>query len=255
MTLVFADWVESQFWLGFFVFLRVGGVVGLAPGFGEQFLPARIRLVTAVLLTVLVVPLTPEITLDTLGVSQLFSIFFIEMAIGLLLGIGVRAFVFALHIAGSIAAQATSLAQLAGSNVTEPAPAVGQVLVISGLALAMIMRLPEHLVVYLVKSYVIFPFGALPLTEGVVPWGIRGLASAFSLGFQLAAPFVAISLLYNLTLGVINRAMPQLMVVFIGAPAITASSLILLALLASVMTMVWWQAFEAYLMAPFPVQP
>ncbi|MDP2567194.1 flagellar biosynthetic protein FliR, partial [Pseudoalteromonas marina] len=80
--------------------LRVGGVVGLAPGFGEQFLPARIRLVTAVLLTVLVVPLTPKITLDTLGVSQLFSIFFIEMAIGLLLGIGVRAFVFALHIAG-----------------------------------------------------------------------------------------------------------------------------------------------------------
>ncbi|MFC3118840.1 flagellar biosynthetic protein FliR [Jhaorihella thermophila] len=38
------------------------------------------------------------------------------------------------------------------------------------------------------------------------------------LPFSLSAPFVIASLLYNLTLGAINRAMPQLMVTLVGAP-------------------------------------
>ena len=48
------------------------------------------------------------------------------------------------------------------------------------------------------------------------------------LAFTLAAPFVLVSVLYNLTLGVINRAMPQLMVVFVGAPVITGLGLAVL---------------------------
>ena len=47
------------------------------------------------------------------------------------------------------------------------------------------------------------------------------MAASFALALSLAAPFVIASLLYNVALGVINKAMPQLMVAFVGAPAIT----------------------------------
>ena len=40
-------------------------------------------------------------------------------------------------------------------------------------------------------------------------------------------------------LGVINRAMPQLMVAFVGAPAITAAGLLLLALAAPILLDIW----------------
>ncbi|MFA5539020.1 MAG: flagellar biosynthetic protein FliR, partial [Gemmobacter sp.] len=54
-------------------------------------------------------------------------------------------------------------------------------------------------------------------------------------------------------LGVINRAMPQLMVAFIGAPALTAGGLILLAVLAPVMLTIWMQALAGQLAAPLSV--
>ena len=54
------------------------------------------------------------------------------------------------------------------------------------------------------------------------------MGRTFALAFSLAAPFVTAALLYNIALGVINRAMPQLSVTFIGAPALTAGGLLLI---------------------------
>jgi flagellar biosynthetic protein FliR len=56
--------------------------------------------------------------------------------------------------------------------------------------------------------------------------------------------------LYNLTLGVINRAMPQLMVTFIGAPAITFVGLLLLLLMAPLMLSVWVKALQGFAANP-----
>ena len=70
-------------------------------------------------------------------------------------------------------------------------------------------------------------------------WGLARIAEAFSLAFLLAAPFVIASFIYNLALGVINRAMPQLMVAFVGAPAITWGGLALLLVTAPVLLGVW----------------
>ena len=63
--------------------------------------------------------------------------------------------------------------------------------------------------------------------------------AAFELAFSLAAPFLAAGLIYNLALGAINRAMPQLMVALVGAPAITGMALLILALAAPTILQVW----------------
>ena len=81
--------------------------------------------------------------------------------------------------------------------------------------------------------------------------GIAQVGHAFALGFTLAAPFVIASLIYNVILGVINKAMPQLMVAFVGAPAITAGGLILLALAAPTMLSLWVDGLGRFLMNPF----
>ena len=62
--------------------------------------------------------------------------------------------------------------------------------------------------------------------------------------------FVVAALLYNLALGAINRAMPQLMVSFVGAPALTLGGLALLALSAPVILTVWRTAMDAALTTP-----
>jgi flagellar biosynthetic protein FliR len=81
--------------------------------------------------------------------------------------------------------------------------------------------------------------------------GIAEISRAFALGFTLAAPFVIASLIYNVTLGVINKAMPQLMVAFVGAPAITAGGLVLLMLAAPLMLSIWVESMALFIMDPF----
>ena len=58
------------------------------------------------------------------------------------------------------------------------------------------------------------------------------------------------SIVYNVTLGVLNKAMPQLMVVLVGAPAITFLALVVLAATAPALLEAWRTAFAAALLDP-----
>jgi flagellar biosynthetic protein FliR len=104
---------------------------------------------------------------------------------------------------------------------------------------------------YFLMTYDMVPFGGVLSPNDVLDVGLAQISSAFSMSFALAAPFVIASLLYNVTLGVINRAMPQLMVSFVGAPAITAAGLILLMLSAPLILSYWLAAFDGFLLSPF----
>ncbi len=77
------------------------------------------------------------------------------------------------------------------------------------------------------------------------------VTDAFGLAVSLAAPFAVASFAYNLALGAINRAMPQLMVAFVGAPAITAGALLLLWIAAPDMLFHWADRLDAVLADPF----
>ncbi len=239
-------------WLNFIVFLRIGPVISLFPGFGEQSVPMRIKLMLALGFTLALTPaLAPELSGAVASPPPLPWLILCETAIGLVIGIGFRLFLLALQTAGSIAAQATSLAQILGNSGATPMPAIGHLLVIGGLALAMILGLHIRLAEMMVLTYALFPVAVLPEASAVTTWGVRQIASAFALAFTLAAPFVIVSVVYNLTLGIINRAMPQLMVVFVGAPVITAGGMILLLLLAPTMLTIWVQAIETFIANPF----
>ncbi|MBQ0751342.1 MAG: flagellar biosynthetic protein FliR [Roseovarius sp.] len=237
-------------WLHAAVFLRVAPIIGLLPGFGEASVPMRIKLVLAIAFTLIV---TPVMSPDFLGHTQAPTVALIlsETLIGLALGLALRLFLMALQMAGSIAAQSTSLAQILGNAGQTPLPAIGHLLATGGVALMMIMGLHVRVAEMIVLSYAVFPVAEFPNVAALTQWGIGRIAQAFSFGFSLAAPFVLISVLYNLTLGIINRAMPQLMVVLVGAPAIMALTLFLLMLVAPTMLVVWLGAFQAFVANPF----
>ena len=58
-----------------------------------------------------------------------------------------------------------------------------------------------------------------------------------------------------IALGAINRAMPQLMVSMVGAPALTLGALALLAVVTPVLLSVWLGVFQDYLADPFRAPP
>lgn len=243
------DLSHAWAWHAFLIFLRVGAAMSLAPGFGEQSLPVRIKLVASIAVTVVLAPLIPVFDQSLWAFTAMLKYLATEVAVGLLIGIGLSLFVLALQTAGSIAAQSTSLSQILGATA-EPMPAMGHILVIGGLALAMATGFHVQILGYLAGSYDLFPPGQMPISSIVAQWGTVQVSLAFQLAFQLSGPFVVISLLYNLALGAINRGMPQLMVAFVGAPAITAGGLALLAVLAPSMLNLWAETLQSFVSDP-----
>jgi len=235
--------LTSVFWLYALVFLRIGAFAAMVPAIGETSVPARVKIVAGVAMTAAVAPsLTGMDDLATTWVTAILT----ETLIGLALGVMLRLFVMCLQIAGTIAAQTVSLSQLLG-GVADPVPAIGQTLVVGGLALAVTLGLHIRAIEFVLLSYELFPQAAWPDARLLSGWGVERVSRVFALGFLLAAPFVIVSLLYNLTLGVINRAMPQLMVAFVGAPAITLGGILMLCVTAPLMLAVWAEALHRFL--------
>lgn len=241
---------QAALWHAFAIFVRVGAMVSLLPAFGEQSVPTRVKLGLAIAFTAIVAPAVDPVS-RPVDVIQFSAVIGVESLTGLFLGLMLRLFVIALQIAGSIAAQSTSLVQIFGGAGADPMPAMGHILVVGGLALATIMGLHVQFAEFMIFSYVLVPLGDIIAAETVAQAGVAEVSRAFALGFTLAAPFVIASLIYNIILGVINKAMPQLMVAFVGAPAITAGGLIILMLAAPVLLSIWVQGLGVFLMDPF----
>lgn len=252
-----ADLLQSSnavIWHSIGVFLRVAPLIALLPAFGERTVPTRIKLVVTIGFVMIVAPAVPPFTYMT-GVDALIVLAATETLVGLMLGIGIRLFILALQTAGSIAAQSTSLSQILGGAVADPLPAMGYILIIGGLALAVITGLHIKAASLIILSYDFLPMGQLLSGSELADWGTAQISKAFSLAFTLAAPFIILSVIYNLTLGAINKAMPQLMVAFVGAPVITAGGLLVLALAAPFMLEHWIAALDSYMANPYGTNP
>jgi flagellar biosynthesis protein FliR len=239
---------QSALWGAALVFLRMGAMMALMPAFGEQIVPLRVRLALTLAFTTIVYPaVAPGLPDISAGVVRPVLA---EVTAGLAFGIALRLMINALQIAGTIAAQATTLSQMVAGGGPEPQPAMTHVLVWAGLALALALDLHVRIVELAILSYQLIPAGTPPLASDLSAWGLSRVSHAFRLGFSIAAPFVIAALIYNLALGVINRAMPALMVSFVGAPALTLGGLALLALAAPLALAAWLAAFNDLLSNP-----
>ncbi|WP_420837182.1 flagellar biosynthetic protein FliR [Chachezhania antarctica] len=246
---------QAWFWAGAAIFLRVGALVSMLPAFGERAVPVRIKIVIALAFTAIV---APAVVLGDGAIWRAPPTDFVSFAgvalaetlVGLALGIGIRLFIMAMQTAGSIAAQATSLSQILGGAAVEPIPAMGHLLVMAAMALALMSGLHVGAARMLILSYDVFPPGQALDGADLSQWGLKRVSEAFSLAFSLSAPFIIASVLYNLMLGVINRAMPQLMVAFVGAPVITFGGLALLMVAGPYMLMLWRDELMLFLANP-----
>ena len=229
----------------FFVFLRVGVICSFLPGFGESSLSIRLKIAIGLSFSVAVF-----FSVDSVAQFQqetiTFEYFASEILVGLFIGLLFRLFVLGLQTAGTIAAQSTSLSQILGTAGVDPMPAIGHVLVISGICLYLTAGLHLEAISFFIASYDFFPMGQVVHYRTIYEVGVGQVADVFQIAFTLASPFVILSLLYNLFLGVLNKAMPQLMVAFVGAPFITFGGLFVLFATAPIVIFLWVQAIDRF---------
>jgi len=219
-------------------FGRIGAMVMLLPGIGESNLPARVRLSIALVLSAVLLPLhRSAYTVDLTALTPMIVEMIGEVTIGLVLGITARLAVSALQVAGSVVAQQLGLGFVTAVDPTQDQQGVlvGNFLAVLGVTLIFATDMHHLVIVAMNDSYAIFKPGELPLTGDVANHITTIVAGSFRIGVQLAAPFIAFGLLFNLGLGVLSRLMPQMQVFFIGLPLSILLGLLLLALVLGAM--------------------
>lgn len=234
------------------VFVRVGAALFLVPGLGERAVPLRLRLAAALALTLILAPLVaPMAGAAPETPAGLVRVLLAEAAAGLVIGLAFRMLVLALQIAGAIAAQNVSVAQMFGAGVApDPEPTIATMLAMGGIVLALQAGLHVYLVAALAGLYGPLPFGELPLAGALAEWATERVAEVFAFGLSLALPFVAVAFAYNLALGALNRAMPQLLVALVGAPLLIGLGMLTLYLTLPEVFARWGAALAAVLADP-----
>jgi flagellar biosynthetic protein FliR len=220
-------------------FARVGTLIMLMPGIGEQLIPTRARLALALLTTLVLLPLTRTLVPGGGPPASVVGLLFGEIAVGLILGLSVRMVVAALQTAGNIVAQqmGLSFAMTVDPAMGGQQAAIGNFLTLLGITLIFAADLHHIAIMAIRDSYTFLPPVGVPETGDAAALAIKAVGRGFALAVQISAPFIAFGILFNLGLGVLARLMPQLQVFFLAIPAtILIGMLVLLAVVGVMMT-------------------
>jgi len=96
-----------------------------------------------------------------------------------------------------------------------------------------------------VDSYSLFEPGVMPPVGDFSEAVARTVSLSFVLGLKIAAPFVAVGLLFSLGIGVLARLMPQVQVFFIAMPLQIALGFVVLGLTLSAAMVVFTDTLSA----------
>ena len=201
------------------------------PGIGESYIPARIRLLFALWVSVLLVPLFQHYFSSPPDSPLALTVMIVaEVLIGLSMGWVASYIIAAIHVAGMIISYQASLSLAtlfdAGSNAQTTV--IGNFMNISAIALFFLLGLHHLMIQGLVDSYTLFPPGVFPPVEDFASQAARMVAELFRVGAQLAAPHIVLSLLLYLGAGILARLMPNMQVFFVIMPAQIGMALFLL---------------------------
>jgi flagellar biosynthetic protein FliR len=208
-------WVAQAF----FPFVRIGACLMVAPIFGARFVPARARLLLAVAVTALVLPLLPPTSVRPLSIEGVV-ITIHQVLIGAASGFVLMVAFDALAMGGQLLANGMGLGfafnvdPLRGTGTA----VLGQFYMV--LVTLTFLALDGHvaLIATLVESFRRLPVGAAPAAETwwtVAAWGTQLFAGAL----RVALPGMTALLVANLAFGVVSRAAPTLNLFAVGFPA------------------------------------
>ncbi|HET6431127.1 flagellar biosynthetic protein FliR [Dyella sp.] len=218
------QWVGSLLWaMG-----RVGGLVMVAPIFGNPTLPARIRVAIVLVLTVVLAPLSPA-TIDPMsaqGVATMIGQVLVGASIGFILKLVFEAVAFG----GQLVSQSMSLGF---SEVVNPegggsTPVLSQLYMVMVTLIFLAMDGHLQLVALLADSFRTLPPGSGLMgpnaMHAIVMFGVH----LFSGAVRVALPAVTSLLVVNIGFAAISRAAPSMNLFAVGFPITVSLGIVVL---------------------------
>ena len=209
------SWLATYIW----PFFRIGACFMVAPMFGAQFVPPRMRIFLAGAITFIVAPLVPASDVVPFSVAGVI-VTIQQIVIGVAMGFALQVVFDALAMGGQLLSNSMGLGfafnvdPLRGSS----APVLGQLYML--LVTLTFLAINGHLVLIeiLAEGFTTLPVGQSGF-DGDMMWSISLWGTHLFLGaLMVALPGMTALLVVNLAFGVMSRAAPTLNLFAIGFP-------------------------------------
>lgn len=247
MEATLQDFLTTGIFAFILTFVRVGTAVMIMPGLGDSFVPERIRLLVAVSLAFVLFPFTAQyIPAGVPSTFELITLISSELVIGLFFGTVARIFMMVMDVAGLIISISSGLsnAQVFNPTLATQGSLVGAFLSVTGVVVLFATDLHHLLIKGVLDTYLLFPVGDIPDYGSMAEFMSRTVAASFSIGVKIGSPFIVLTLLVYIGMGVMARVMPQVQVFLLALPLQVLVSLVLLAFVVFGIFTYWIGEFE-----------
>jgi flagellar biosynthetic protein FliR len=216
--------------------VRLSGLMLFAPFFGSIVIPARIKAVLVLAITVLLFPSVGH-GLTTHSIGDWPFLVLTEFMIGAAMGIATNLVFDAVQLAGQVLGVQMGYSLV---NILDPQTQVDTTVIAlfyQSIVMLLFLRMDVHywLLRAIGNSFLYMPPGATKLSGLFTLTILKMGGEVFGLGVQIAAPVLSATLVADIVLGLLGRASPQMPLMLLG-PAVKS----ILGLLILIATLKYW---------------
>jgi len=200
--------------------VRLTGLMLFAPFFGSVAIPARVKAILVLAITLLLFPSVGH-DIGTYSLAQWPLLVFMEFLIGVGMGIATNIVFEAVQMAGQVLGVQMGYSLV---NILDPQTQVDTTVVslfYQSIVMLLFLRMDVHywLLRAIGNSFVYMPLGTTHLSSLFTMAVLKMGGEIFGLGVQIAAPVLSATLVADIVLGLLGKASPQLPLMLLG-PAI-----------------------------------
>ncbi|NLJ99964.1 MAG: flagellar type III secretion system protein FliR [Clostridia bacterium] len=202
------------------ILVRIASFMVTAPVFSIRTTPTYLKIGLSTIIAFLLFPVVGQGQLIPQGMGNFIYMVILEVVVGLALGFAAALAFTAIRVAGELIDLHVgfSMASLLDPHTGSGTTLVGRFLYI--LAILLFLALDGHhsLLLALGGSFDLIPLGGAVLNKEIATEVISFFTSMFLLGFKIAAPFMAVVILTDISLSLVSRTVPQINVFIMGFP-------------------------------------
>ncbi|MCU7494805.1 MAG: flagellar biosynthetic protein FliR [Ignavibacteria bacterium] len=211
----------NDFVITFLIFLRVIAVLGTAPIFGHQSVPAIAKVFLAGIIAYITF-----LTLNTAKIQvepDFFSMAFYglkEIITGLIIGFSLNLIFYGFSFAGMLIGNDMGLNMASALNPLQETESdvIGQVINVFAILIFFLIDGHHYIIRAVVSSFRVIPLGKYTLTQPAFDIFIRYTGAVFVIAVKIASPVMVSFFLVHLAEGIIARVIPQMPIFFVTQP-------------------------------------
>jgi len=230
------------------LFFRMAALFLVVPIFSHMNIPMTVKAALAFFFTVVFFASVPELQIEVNVPSIVIAIlseFLFGLVIGTILLLAYNVITFA---GGQISfMMGFSMASAIDPQTGVSMPIISQFLSLIALMVLLALDLHHWVLLYAHESLSKIPLGGFILTEDLYNYIIYATSKMLLVGFMIAFPIIALSLLADVIFGMLMKTMPQFNLLVIGFPIkIMVAFGVLIATLTATMLILKSEMIEAF---------